>query len=108
MTTLGDVARLIRSKNAGPFWLTIDVFFDTPADFHRAAASALTDPRQIADLYRVPGDAVQVFLLDQLNAIKISFPRPVVAGAVNDPDLHAGQQYVPLLSIELPPSQDGG
>jgi len=103
MTALGDVARLIRSKNAGPFWLTIDVFFAGPADFRRAAASPLTDPELIAGLYQVPADAVQVFLLDQLDAIKISFPRPVVQGALTDADLHAGQQYIPLLSIELPP-----
>jgi len=44
---------------------------------------------------------VQVFLLDELNAIKVSLPRPVVQGALNDTDLHAGQQYIPLLSIEI-------
>jgi len=102
-TTLGELARLIRSKNAGPFWMTIDAFFAGAADFHRAAASPLTDPLAIARLYGVPAGAVQVFLLDQLNAIKISVPRPVVQGAVDDADLHAGQQYVPLLPIEIPP-----
>ena len=28
MATLGDLAKLVRSKNAGPFWLTIDIMFD--------------------------------------------------------------------------------
>ena len=83
--------------------MTIDAFFATAADFHRAAASKLTDPLMISGLYGVPADTVQVFLLDQLNAIKISVPRPVVQGAVNDADLHAGRQYVPLLPIEIPP-----
>jgi hypothetical protein len=99
--TLGELAQLIRSKNAGPFWLTIDCFFATSADFNRAAASSLTDPGVISGLYGVPADAVEVFLLDQLNAIKVSVPRPVVQGALNDADLHAGQQYVPLLPIEI-------
>jgi hypothetical protein len=103
MTTLGQLAQLIRSKNAGPFWMTIDAFFASTADFNRAAASPLTDPLVISGLYGVPADTVQVFLLDQLNAIKISLPRPVVQGAVNDADLHAGQQYVPLLPIEIQP-----
>ena len=102
-TTLGELARLIRSKNAGPFWMTIDAFFATASDFNRAAASPLTDPLVISALYGVPADAVQVFLLDQLNAIKISVPRPVVQGVINDADLHAGQQYVPLLPIDIPP-----
>ena len=26
MTTIADVVDKVRSKNAGPFWLTIDVF----------------------------------------------------------------------------------
>ena len=28
MATLGDLAKLVRSKNAGPFWLTIDIMFE--------------------------------------------------------------------------------
>ncbi|MEA2725650.1 MAG: hypothetical protein QOF70_125, partial [Acetobacteraceae bacterium] len=27
MPRLGDVCRHIRSKNAGPFWITVDLFF---------------------------------------------------------------------------------
>jgi len=103
MTTLAELGQLIRSKNAGPFWMTIDAFFATPEDFQRAASSPLTDPHFISGIYGVPADSVQVFLLGQLNAIKVSVPRPVVQGAVNDADLHAGQQYVPLLSIEIQP-----
>ncbi|HWF57903.1 MAG TPA: DUF4387 family protein [Candidatus Dormibacteraeota bacterium] len=33
--SIADVARLVRSKNAGPFWLTIDVMFDDD-DVYRA------------------------------------------------------------------------
>ena len=96
MTTLGELAGSpIQERRA-----VLDdhrIFFASAADFHRAAASPLTDPLVISALYGVPANTVQVFLLDQLNAIKISVPRPVAAGAVNDADLHAGQQYVPLL-----------
>ncbi len=36
-----------------------------------------------------------------LHAIKISFPRPVTQGARRDRDMHAGQQYVPLLTMQV-------
>ena len=39
MATLGDLAKLVRSKNAGPFWLTIDIMFDD-ADAYRRARDA--------------------------------------------------------------------
>ena len=38
MATLGDLAKLVRSKNAGPFWLTIDIMFDNAAAYRRALA----------------------------------------------------------------------
>ena len=36
---LGKLARLIRSKNAGPFWLTFDIMFANDADFERVVSA---------------------------------------------------------------------
>ena len=36
MAMLGDLAKLVRSKNAGPFWLTIDIIFDDAEAYRRA------------------------------------------------------------------------
>jgi hypothetical protein len=101
-TTLGDLAELVRSKNAGPFWLTIDVFLATEGDYERAVSSLLTDPVQISQIYKAPASSVRIFTLPNLKAIKVSLPRPVVQGSLHDTDLHAGQQYVPLLAIPIP------
>lgn len=101
-STLRDAARLIRSKNAGPFWMTIDVFLQDHTAFARAARSTLVDPVWMGSLYGVDPTQVEVHLVSQLDAIKISMPRPVPQGSVADTDEHAGQQYVPLLDIELP------
>lgn len=98
-TTLGSIAQYVRSKNAGPFWLTIDAFFADADTYRQGARSGLTDPAVIARIYGVPAESVQVHLLDHLNAIKVSFPRPVVQGSLHDADLHAGQQYMPLLDL---------
>jgi hypothetical protein len=103
-STLGQTAQLIRSKNVGPFWLTIDVFLATDADYQAARHSPLTDRDHLAETYAVSPDTIEVYTIDTLRAIKISFPRPVPQGSPEDTDQHAGQQYVPLLDIPLDPS----
>jgi hypothetical protein len=100
-TTIGELAALVRSKNAGPFWLTIDIFLPDASAYDRASASPVTDVAVIADRYAVEPASVRVFLLPELQAIKVSFPRPTLQGARDDRDMHAGQQYVPLLDIEV-------
>jgi hypothetical protein len=100
-TTLGELAGLVRSKNAGPFWLTIDIFFPDAATYDRASTSPVTDVDTIAGRCAVDPKGVRVFLLPELRAIKISFPRPTIQGTQDDRDMHAGQQYVPLLDIEI-------
>ena len=99
---LGEAARLVRSKNAGPFWLTFDVFLPTPELFAAASHSALTDPQWFADIYGVSSADVEIHLVASILAIKVSIPRPCVQGSLGDNDQHGGQQYVPLLGIEVP------
>lgn len=101
MTRVGDVCDLVRSKNAGPFWITIDLFFDGPDMFARHARSPSLDAGAIARLYDV--DAVQVrhFFVESLALLKISFPRPTPQGGIEERDLHGGQQFVRLLGVEL-------
>lgn len=102
MRTLGALARQIRSKNAGPFWVTIDVFLESDEDYRVVAAPGFLNPELIAGLYRVPATEVQIFRMPQLRVLKISFPRRVPQGSTHDSDMHAAQQYVPLLSLPLP------
>jgi hypothetical protein len=100
-TTLGELASLVRSKNAGPFWVTIDMFFPDDATYDRASTSPIIDVETIGGRYAVDPNGVRVFLLPDLRAIKISFPRPTNQGSKDDRDMHAGQQYVPLLDIDI-------
>jgi hypothetical protein len=99
--SLGEVASLVRSKNAGPFWLTLDIFLPDRHTFDRVRLSPVTDPAVIARLYGVDADQVRVFLVTEVLAIKISLPRPVTQGSLEDRDMHAGQQYVPLLALPI-------
>lgn len=100
--TLGQVAELVRSKNAGPFWMTIDVFFSIDLDYRAACRSLLTNPDYLAAVYAIDPAGVEIFTIASLRAIKVSFPRPVAQGSVGDTDQHAGQQYVALLDIAIP------
>ncbi len=97
--TLAEVASLVRSKNAGPFWLTIDVFCQDSSDYERIVRSPLTDASVIASIYGADPQSVRIFAMPQLRAVKISLPRPSAQGSPADRDTHAGQQYVPLLNL---------
>jgi hypothetical protein len=99
--TIGEVAELVRSKNAGPFWQTLDVFLPDDETYELVARSAALDERVIADLYRTPVETVSIYRLPTIRVVKISFPRPVTQGGVGERDMHAGQQHVPLAGIRL-------
>ena len=99
--TVGDVAELVRSKNAGPFWQTLDVFLPDDATYRRVAESQSIDEATIARLYQVSAADVTIYRLPSIRVVKISFPRPTSQGGVEDRDMHAGQQHVPLAQIVL-------
>jgi uncharacterized protein DUF4387 len=100
--TLGEIAAVVRSKNAGPFWITLDVFFRSDADFAHVRDSHVLTAEKIGELYGVDPSLVKQFELPEIKAIKFSMPRTVVAGSFEDRDLHAGQQHVPLASLPIP------
>jgi hypothetical protein len=99
--TIGDVAELVRSKNAGPFWQTLDVFLPDDETYELVARSPAIDEDVVARLYRVAPEDVQIFRLPSIRVVKISFPRPSAQGGVEDRDMHAGQQHVPLAQLAL-------
>ena len=99
--TVGQLAELVRSKNAGPFWLTLDVFFVTDADYRRVAAPGVLTEAAVAAAYQVPSDTVTVYRLPNIRVLKVSFPRPVAQGGFADRDMHSGQQHLPLANLPL-------
>ena len=97
--TLGDLALEVRSKNAGPFWMTLDVFLRDDEAYR--IADALITPDLIAELYQVARDSLHIFRIPGLRVVKVSFPRRLSQGSLHDRDMHAGQHHVPLASIPL-------
>jgi len=99
--TLGEIARLVRSKNAGPFWITLDVFFAEDDDYQRVLRSGAVNRDQVSYLYGVRPDDVRIYELPAIRVIKISFPKPIPQGAFLDNDMHAGQSFVPLARLAV-------
>jgi uncharacterized protein DUF4387 len=98
--TLDDLALEVRCKNAGPFWMTLDVFL--PDDAAYRVADALITQDLIAELYHVAPESLQIFRIPQLKVVKVSFPMPLPQGSLHDRDMHGGQHHVPLASQPLP------
>jgi hypothetical protein len=96
---LWQFTRLIRSKNAGPFELTFDIMFKDEKSFREVMESGKISAELIAQLYKVELNQVRFFVIESLLTLKISIPRPVFSGNVNDTDVYGGQFHGPLVRL---------
>ncbi len=86
MTKVGNIAENIRSKNAGPFWLTIDIFCSNKRSFKLLSTNLST--HKICNIFKLSTDQIQRYDISELNVIKFSLPRPRIQGSVEDRDMH--------------------
>ncbi len=98
---LAAFAKVVRSKNAGPTQLTLDLFFRDRAGFDRAVAAEGLQPAAVARRYGVDAAQVRRFEMPEILAIKLSLPRRICAGTPGDSDVYGAQQHVPLLEVML-------
>lgn len=101
MPTVKDVCHHVRSKNAGPFWVTIDLFFDGPENFRKYAESPALGGELFKRLFGADPRLVKRFAIPGLNTVKLSYPRSSPQGGMVERDMHCGQQFVSLLDVEL-------
>ena len=83
---LSDIAQVIRSKNAGPRRLTLDIMFGSNADYQRVVQSPALGAANIGRLYRVPAESVKIIPYPVGRAIKIVMARSIMAGDPGDYD----------------------
>ena len=99
---LYDLANVVRSKNAGPFTVTIDLLFRKQEDLARVAASPAFNRKAIAALYGISKSAVCISPFNRACAIKISMPRSgSSSGAPGDRDVYGSQQHFPLGDLDI-------
>lgn len=101
MTALGDLAKLLRSKNAGPFYLTFDIMFEDKSGYDRACRSRELTAERMSAIYGVPAGEIEVFHYAPAMAIKITMPRRIPSCDVGDTDTHGGQQFAPLVDLPI-------
>ncbi len=99
MAKVGEIVESIRSKNAGPFWLTIDIFCSDKRCFKKLCSNLST--QKISNIFNLTTDQIQRYEILDLNVIKFSLPRPSVQGSHEDRDMHGATWAELIHEIEL-------
>ncbi len=99
MARLGEVVTKVRSKNAGPFWLTIDIFCGDRAAFDQVVSKLPSTC--VAKALGTATQDLKRFDIPELCVVKFSVPRPVVQGAIDDRDMHGAAWAVLLSEMEI-------
>ena len=101
MAKLVELAKILRSKNAGPLYLTLDIMFDEKQAYERVKKSNKLTKQLISKLYHVDEEHVSIIDYPAAYSIKITVPRRVISGDVRDTDIYGAQQHAPLLDVEI-------
>lgn len=97
-----DVARVIRSKNSGPYELTLDIIFRSRGEYDMCKAKAVVNPALISRLYKIPeSDILGIIWFEPSHAVKITIKRWIASGDPGETDIYGAQQHAPLLGIEF-------
>jgi hypothetical protein len=100
---LADLAKTIRSKNAGVDKITFDVIFRDRETYERVCRSRVLTRETVCALYNIPDSRISDFVeFDPAFAIKFTIYREQPSGSPGDSDIFGAQQYAPLLDIEVP------
>ncbi len=99
MANLRDVVLKVRSKNAGPFWLTVDIFCGDKSAFERVTRGLSTE--RVASTFGADPSSLKRFDIADLNVVKFSLPRPEVQGSIRDRDMHGASWAALLAEVEI-------
>jgi hypothetical protein len=103
MKRLSELAKTIRSKNAGPDKITFDIIFTDKESYDQVRKSGVLSRESIASLFNISVDSVSDFVeFDPAHAIKFTIYRNIPSGSPGDSDIFGCQQYPPLLDVEIP------
>ncbi len=97
MKQLIDYTKILRSKNAGPLYITFDLIFYNNEDMKYIFENLKKE--DIAKAYDVEADSIEIIAYDVVNSIKITFPRKNISGSIADNDIYGCQQHMPLSKI---------
>jgi hypothetical protein len=100
---LADIAKTIRSKNAGVDKITFDVIFADRASYERVCESGVLSREAVCRIFAIdPARISDHVAFDPALAIKFTLYRRAPSGSPGDADVFGAQQYGPLLDLEVP------
>ena len=99
MKKLIDYTKILRSKNAGPLFITFDLMFDCREKMEYVLKNLKKS--DVAKVYGVLERDISIIKYEVVNSIKITFPRKNISGSLVDDDIYGCQQHVPLANIEI-------
>ena len=100
---LSNLAKTIRSKNAGPDKITFDVIFRDRESYDRVRRSGVLSREAVCRLYGIPDSRISDHVeFDPAYAIKFTLYRLEPSGSAGDGDIFGSQQYGPLLGVQVP------
>ncbi len=100
MKRLGDLATVLRSKNSGPFQITLDVLFDDEATYRLVKESRAITEETIMDAYNLRReDIVGIYFFDIALGVKITYNRKISSGSRFERDVYGAQQHAPLMEL---------
>ncbi|MDD3904288.1 MAG: DUF4387 domain-containing protein [Spirochaetia bacterium] len=103
MDRLVDLAQMLRSKNSGPFLITLDVFFSEEETYRRVFESGVITASNICRLYHLKeSELCGIYFFDAALGIKITYHRSVSSGSCGDSDVYGAQQHAPLMELLIP------
>lgn len=104
MTTkkLSELAKTIRSKNAGTDKITFDVIFREQETYEHVKRSGVLTRENVCKVLSLPQERLTDFVeYDPAFAIKFTISRVRPSGSPGDPDIFGAQQYAPFLDLEV-------
>ena len=102
LTKLTDIAGIIRSKNSGPYELTLDMMFNTRELYEKVRDAGVINEAVVCDLYQItPDKIINIINFEPANAIKVTIVRPLCSGDLGETDVYGAQQHAPLLSLSV-------
>ena len=97
MKRLVDYTKILRSKNAGPLFITFDLIF-SGSDEMEYVLNKLTKS-DVARAYGIDEKEIDIIAYKVVNSIKITFPRRNISGSLCDNDIYGCQMHIPLAEI---------
>ena len=100
---LVDLAKTIRSKNAGTDRITFDIIFREPETYFMVKKSGVLSRQTVCELFGIEESRIADFVeFDPGYAIKFTINRLQPSGSFGEGDVFGCQQYPPLYDFEIP------